>query len=149
MAINFPDSPNGGTTLVVGDITWSYNATSSSWESVGLLNLDPTVNSAASFTSPLGWNSENYQIYAATAQAEALTISADAGAPVNGQKVIFRIKDNGTARALTWTTGSSKAFRAVGVTLPTTTVANKTTYVGCIYNTADSRWDAIAVTTEA
>lgn len=107
------------------------------------------VSSTASITSPLAWNSDSFDQYAATAQAAILTISADAGTPTNGQKMIFRFKDNGTARALTWTTGAAKAFRAVGVTLPTTTVISKTVYVGCIYNAADSRWDAVAVAQEA
>lgn len=107
------------------------------------------VSSTASITSPLAWNSDNYDEYAATAQANALTISADAGTPVDGRKIIFRFKDNGTPQTLTWTTGSSNSFRAVGVTLPTTTVSNKTAYVGCIYNAADSRWDAVAVAQEA
>lgn len=107
------------------------------------------VSSVASITSPLAWNSDNFDQYAATAQAAALTISADAGTPTNGQKMIFRFKDNGTARALTWTTGAVKSFRAVGVTLPTTTVLGKTLYVGCIFNAADNRWDAVAVAQEA
>lgn len=107
------------------------------------------VSSVASITSPLAWNSDNYDEYAATAQANALTISADAGTPADGRKIIFRFKDNGTPQTLTWTTGSTNSFRAVGVTLPTTTVANKTAYVGCIYNAADSRWDAVAVAQEA
>jgi hypothetical protein len=85
----------------------------------------------------------------ATAQAGALTINADAGTPSDGQKMLFRFKDNGTARALTWTTGSSKSFRAVGITLPTTTVISKTLYVGCVYNSADARWDVIATAQEA
>ena len=109
----------------------------------------PRVSSVATITSPLAWNSDNYDEYAATAQANALTISADAGTPVDGRKIIFRFKDNGTPQTLAWTTGSTNSFRAVGVTLPTTTVANKTAYVGCIYNAADSRWDAVAVAQEA
>ena len=106
------------------------------------------VSSAATITSPLAWNSDNYDEYAATAQANALTISADTGNPVDGRKIIFRLKDNGTPQTLTWTTGSSNSFRAIGVTLPAATVSGKTTYVGCIYNAADSRWDAIAVAQE-
>lgn len=109
----------------------------------------PRVSSSASITSPLAWNSDNYDQYATTAQAEALTISADAGTPVDGRKIVFRFEDNGTARALTWTTGATKAFRAIGVTLPTTTVVGKTIYVGCLYNSFDSRWDAVAVSQEA
>lgn len=109
----------------------------------------PRVSSAASITSPLAWNSDNFDQYAATAQTTALTISADAGTPTDGQRIMFRFKDNGTGRALTWTTGVSKGFRAVGATLPTTTVAGKVVYVGCIYNAADDRWDALAVGQEA
>jgi hypothetical protein len=78
-----------------------------------------------------------------------LTINADSGTPVDGRKIIFRFKDNGTAQTLTWTTGTSQSFRAVGITFPTTTVATKTTYVGCIYNGSDARWDGVATTTEA
>lgn len=107
------------------------------------------VSSTASIASPLAWNSDNFDQYAATAQAGALTINADSGTPTDGQRVIFRFKDNGTPRALTWTTGSTNSFQAIGVTLPTTTTANKVTYVGAIYNAASSRWDAVAVTTEA
>jgi hypothetical protein len=109
----------------------------------------PRVSSTASISSPLAWDSNNFDQYAATAQAGALTINADAGTPTDGQRILFRFEDNGTARALTWTTGSSKSFRAVGVTLPTTTVINKVLYVGCIYNAADDRWDALAVGQEA
>ena len=107
------------------------------------------VSSTASISSPLAWNSDNFDQYAATAQAGALTINADAGTPTDGQRIIFRFKDDGTPRALTWTTGVSNGFLAVGVTLPTTTTANKVTYVGAIYNSSSSRWDVVAVTTEA
>lgn len=108
----------------------------------------PTLASTAS-TGTLSWNSSNAQQYHVTALAAALTISADSGTPTDAQRFIFRIKDNGTSRALTWTTGSTNSFRAVGVTLPTSTVVNKTVYVGCVYNAADSRWDIVAVSQEA
>jgi hypothetical protein len=109
----------------------------------------PRAASNANQTSPWAWSSASYDQQAITALANALTINADSGSPVDGQKTTFRIKDNGTGRALTWTTGSAKSFRAIGVTLPTTTVANKTVYVGCIYNAADSRWDVVSVAQEA
>ena len=107
------------------------------------------VNSQTTTASPFAWNSDSYDEQCFTALDNALTISADAGTPTDGQKTIFRFKDDGTARALTWTTGTSKSFRAIGVTLPTTTVISKTLYVGCIYNITDSRWDAVAVAQEA
>ena len=111
--------------------------------------LLPRAASNANQTSPWAWSSASYDQQAITALANALTINADSGSPVDGQKTTFRIKDNGTGRALTWTTGSTNSFRAIGVTLPTTTVANKTVYVGCIYNAADSRWDVVSVAQEA
>lgn len=124
-------------------------ATRAGTETLTNKRITARVSSAASIGSPLAWNSDNFDQYAATGQTTALTINADAGTPTDGQKIVFRFKDNGTARALTWTTGSTNSFRAIGVVLPTTTVINKTVYVGCIYNAADSRWDAVAVAQEA
>jgi hypothetical protein len=72
------------------------------------------------------------------------TIAAPSGSPVDGQKLIIRFKDNGTAQTLSWTT-SSGAYRAVSITLPATTVISKVLYVGCIYNSQDTFWDVVAV----
>jgi hypothetical protein len=78
-----------------------------------------------------------------TALAAADAFAAPSGTPVNGQKLIIRIKDNGTARALTW----NAIYRAgTDVTLPATTVISKTLYLGFIYNAADSKWDLVALT---
>lgn len=120
------------------------NGTATYWSST----LAPRVNTATS-TTTLNWNSDNYEQYQLTALSSICTISADSGTPVNGRKIIFRLEDNGNARALTWTNGVSNSFRAIGTTLPTATVANKTVYVGAIYNSTDSRWDVIAVAQEA
>ena len=128
-----------------GQILISNAASAPTWSSA----FNATAVSTASVASPLAWDSSAYAQYALTALANALTINADANAaPVDGQRMTFRIKDNGTARALTWTTGSAKSFRVIGTTLPTTTVVNKIVYVGCIYNSADFRWDVIAVAQE-
>ena len=103
-----------------------------------------TVASAATIT-PTGDTSDQYNV---TALAVAATIAAPSGTPVDGQKLTLRIKDNGTARALTWTT-SSGGYRIVGTTLPTTTVISKTVYVGCVYNAADVFWDVVAIAQQA
>ena len=55
--------------------------------------------------------------------------------------MLIRIKDNGTARALTYDT----QYRAFGVTLPTTTVISKTLYIGGTWNVTDTKLDIIAV----
>jgi hypothetical protein len=86
-----------------------------------------------------------YDMIAFTALASALTINAPTGSPIDGTKLLFRILDNGTARALTW----NGTYTAIGITLPTTTVVNKTVYIGCIYNSNNTRWDVVAVTTQA
>ena len=104
----------------------------------------PRVTSAASASS-LTPNISVSDMYAYTALAAGLTINAPTGTPVDGGKLMFRLLDNGTARALTW----DATYTVIGVTLPTTTVVNKTTYVGCIYNANNTRWDVIAVTTQA
>jgi hypothetical protein len=114
------------------------------------------VSSTASISSPLAFNSDNFDLYAATAQAGDLTINADAGTPTDGQKIIFRFTCDGTARTITFTGGASKAFKPVGANL---TVAgsnftyaltiNKTTYFGCVYNTSSSRWEVVALSQEA
>lgn len=111
--------------------------------------LTPRVSSTASISSPLTPNSDNFDQYCATAQAGNLTLNADSGTPTNGQTLIFRFKDDGTPRTLTWTTGVSNGYRAIGVPLPVTTVASKTLYVGCIYNSADSRWDVVGYAQES
>lgn len=103
-----------------------------------------TVASAATIT-PTGDTSDQYNV---TALATAATIAAPSGTPADGQRLILRFEDNGTGRALTWTT-TSGAYRAVGVTLPASTVATKVTYVGCIYNAQDVFWDVVAVNTQA
>tara|TARA_R110001592_G_scaffold266225_1_gene531928 strand:+ start:2281 stop:3393 length:1113 start_codon:yes stop_codon:yes gene_type:complete len=80
-----------------------------------------------------------------TAMSASTTIAAPTGTPVQSQDLVFRFKDNGTAQALAW----NGVFRAIGVTLPTTTVSGKLTYVGCKYNSTDSKWDVVAVQQEA
>lgn len=109
-------------------------------------NVSLSVQSVASSATVTPTSDNN--IVVITAQAAALTMAIPTGTPVQGQALMIRIKDNGTARAITWTTGTG-GYRAIGITLPTTTVINKTTYVGLIYNSTDSRWDAIGVATEA
>jgi hypothetical protein len=100
---------------------------------------------SASPIIPTGNTADQYDV---TALAAAVTVSAPSGTPTDGQKLTIRIKDNGTARGLTWTT-SSGGYRILGTILPVTTIVSKTIYIGCIYNSADTFWDVVAVTTQA
>ena len=83
--------------------------------------------------------------YFVTALATNATITAPSYTPTNGKTLVIRIKDNGTARTLSFTSD----YTAVGVTLPTTTVANKVLYIGAIYNSATSKHDVISISREA
>jgi hypothetical protein len=99
-----------------------------------------TVSSSATVTA-----TSTNDLVTITAQAVGLTLANPTGAFAEGQSLIIRIKDNGTARTI----GYGANFRAIGVTAPTTTVSNKTTYIGCIYNSTDTKFDIIGVCTEA
>lgn len=100
-----------------------------------------SVTSAATVTPDMDSN----DMVRITAQAAALTMAAPTGSPVEGQALVIRIKDNGTARSITW----NAIYRAIGCTLPTTTVISKTTYVVCIYNASDTKYDVVNVMQEA
>jgi hypothetical protein len=103
--------------------------------------LDPTTTTTTS-TATLTPDISAGDTFTITAQAAALSVANPTGTPVNGQKMIIRIKDNGTARAITW---SGTQYRAsTDLSLPTTTVINKTMYLGFIWNSTDSKWDLLA-----
>ncbi len=109
--------------------------------------IHPRVTSAASASS-LTPDPSTTDEYCYTALAAGLTInapSAASGTISNGDKLLFRILDNGTGQTLTW----NATYTIIGTTLPTTTTANKMVYVGCIYNAANTRWDVVAVATQA
>lgn len=114
------------------------------------------VSSQASLTSPYAFDGSLYDVIAVNSLANALTINADSSTPTDGQKVLFRFKDNGTPRTITFTGGAAKAFQDItgaltvsGSNFTATTTANKSTYVGCVYNGSTSRWDVVAFVQQA
>ena len=80
-----------------------------------------------------------------TAQAAGLTLANPTGTWAEGQGLVYRIKDNGTARSISY----GAKFRAIGVTAPTTTVISKTLYIGVIYNSTDDKFDIVSTAQEA
>lgn len=80
-----------------------------------------------------------------TAQAVNLTLANPTGTFTEGQALMIRIKDNATARTITF----GAKFRAIGVTLPTTTVISKTMYLGVIYNSTDDTFDIVGLNQQA
>ena len=83
--------------------------------------------------------------YTVTAMASVLTIATPTGTLTDGQNLIIRLYGATTPYALTW----AAAYAAIGVTIPTTTVASKYTYVGCKYNSTSTKFDVLAVGQQA
>lgn len=135
-----------GNILTAGLISATGNITVGNISAVGgisgLINPRTVTTTSNAAVTP---NIAVYDQYNYTALAANLTINAPTGGPVDGNKILFRILDNGTTRTLTW----NATYTAIGVTLPTATTANKMVYVGCVYNSTNTRWDAIAVSTQA
>lgn len=102
--------------------------------------VTPRVGSASSSGTPT-IDCGLYDQYNITALATAITSVSITGTPVDGQKLLIRIKDNGTARAIAW--GASFSSSGSG-TLPTTTVVNKTHLVGFIYDSTAAKWVCMA-----
>lgn len=126
--------PNATGTVVVADAT----------QTLTNKRVTPRVATVAggSSVTPTADSSDHFTV---TALSAAATFAAPSGTPTDGQKLIIRIKDNGTARALTW----NAIYREIGASLPSTTVISKTTYIGLIYNSADTKWDVVAAVTQA
>jgi hypothetical protein len=103
--------------------------------------ITPRITTITSHATPT-INTDDCDMVTITAQAEAITsmTTSLSGTPTNFQKLIIRIKDNGTAQAITW--GAS--FEAKGASLPTTTVISKVLTVGFIYDTVTSKWGCVA-----
>jgi hypothetical protein len=101
------------------------------------------VNTVASSATP-SINTDTTDLFTITALAANITsmTSGLTGTPTDGQRLLIRIKDNGTARTIAW--GAS--FLSSGVaTLLATTVANKTHTVGLVWDSAVSDWVCVAV----
>jgi hypothetical protein len=107
------------------------------------IGINPQVQSVTSSATvtPTSLN----DLVKITAQATGLTLANPTGTFTEGQALMIRIKDNGTARAITFDTN----YRAIGITLPTTTVISKTMYLGIIYNSTDAKFDIIGYNIQA
>lgn len=138
-------SYNAGTgALVMESLYVSGSGTRASW------NIGPTPAPAATFnpravTDPatsgtITPTADAADLYIITGLTGTATIAAPSGTPVEGQKLMLRIKDNGSSRSLNW----NAIFRPFGsITLPAATTAGKEHYVGLSYNAAAAKWDVL------
>lgn len=107
--------------------------------------VTPRISTETSSATPT-INTDNVDAHSITAQAADITSFTTnlSWTPTNFQKLIIRIKDDGTARAITWWA----SFEAKWVALPTTTVISKVLTVWFIYDTVTSKWGCVASTQE-
>ena len=92
----------------------------------------------ASSATPTPARTSVKTLYIITALAEAATFGAPTGSPIQGDCLLIRIKDNGTAKALSW----NAIYRVTSIgSPPSTTIVGKTSYTAYIYNSTDAKWD--------
>jgi hypothetical protein len=137
-----------GAASQTGDLQQWKNSSATVLASVssgGGARFTPRVTTITSSATPT-INTDNCDAVTITALAAAITsITTNlTGTPNNFDRLTFRIKDNGTARAITW----GAKFVAGGVALPTTTVVSKVLTVGFIYDTVKAAWSCVAVAQE-
>lgn len=109
--------------------------------------INPRAISAGATSGTLTPNGDTTDVFNAFGLTGTITVATPSGTPVDGQRLVIRLEDNGVSRTVNWASGSG-SYRVVGVTLPTSTTAGRITYVGCMYNTTDVFWDVIAVVTQ-
>jgi hypothetical protein len=133
-----------------GAVTLLYTVAESRWRVLGQVEPHVTREQTATSAVTLTPNADENDICSLTAQAGPLTIAnpSPAYTVVQGQKLIIRITDNGTNRALDWNTSGSQ-YRAIQSSLPATTTASKILYLGFIYNATYTKWDLVANAQEA
>jgi len=128
-----------------GVLVWAVAVTLTSTDTLTNKRITARITTITSNANPTV-NTDNCDAVTITAQAADIASMTTnlSGTPTNFQKLIYRIKDDGTARAITW--GAS--FEAKGVALPTTTVISKVLTVGFIYDTVTSKWGCVAAAQE-
>jgi hypothetical protein len=106
------------------------------------VSVDTTSEASSSTPTPTGDSKENE--YYLTALAANATFAEPSGTPANGNTLLIRIKDDGTARDLDW----NAIYDGTMEDLPTTTTISKTMYLGFIYDSAKTKWSLISLVEE-
>lgn len=80
-----------------------------------------------------------------TTLAVAITFNNPTGTAWNFKKLLIRVKDNGTARGITWGT----MYIAGGFALPSTTILGKWLTLGFLYNASLAKYQLIGYAQES
>ena len=103
-------------------------------------DLSVRIGTVASSGTP-SIDCDLYDQYNITALAAAITSITITGTPTDGQRLLIRIKDDGTARAVS--TGAS-IISSGTASFITNTVISKTHMMGIIYDAAAAKWVTLA-----
>lgn len=107
------------------------------------LYLNPTISGlGGSYTPDISAKAYREVFIRLDGVSSSFTINnpTTGSTPMEGDRIVFRINDNGTARNLSW--GTSYVQR--GASLPTSTnTANKLSTTTLIYNASASKWDCV------
>ncbi len=107
--------------------------------------IDPRTNSqTGSGGVTISPDPSSVDVYYVTALSGTLTLGTFAGSPVIGNKITIAVKDNSTSRTISWNAN----YKAMGVTLPTTTISGKWLYINVIYYDA-SNYHVVGISSEA
>lgn len=114
--------------------------TTSSTDTLTNKRITDRIKQDANHTTSVTMDSDSYDEYDITAQAGALLFNNPSWTPTNCQKLMVRIKDNWTARALTYWS----QFASWAATLPTTTTLSKKLWIWFEWDSTDSKWYCLA-----
>src|SRR5581483_9130520 len=103
-------------------------------QTLGSKRIDPRSSAQSAITS-LTPDISSFDCYVITGLTAGLTINAPTGSPVNDNRLIFTISDNGTSRSLTW----NAIFKG---TLPAATTVGSTNVVEFVF--ANTQWRCVA-----
>ena len=119
----------------------TYSSTKALVDGLALKQSFQLLSITSSATPAINTGVFNLTNVTITALSTAITsmTSSLTGTPSNFDKLLIRIKDNGTARAITWGTSFS------GSLLPTTTVISTPILIGFIYDSVLTKWVCVAV----
>lgn len=133
---------SGNTSIGSSTYTVSLLATANTSTTLPTSGTIPNYleGTTSSSSTPTSTGNARQNFYSVTALAVTATMGAPSGTALDNNTILYRFKDNGTARSLSW----NSIYRAgTDFALPTTTVIGKTLYVQFVYNSADTKWDCI------
>jgi hypothetical protein len=106
--------------------------------------IQPRILSEVSNATPT-FNTDDYDYYILTALAANTTFSNAnvTGTPAEGEKLNIAITDNGVTRTISW----GNKFQASGIPLPSSTFSFGRCDMEFVWNSVDSKWRLIKITT--